>query len=282
MVEINDKRFDNRHFNNRECIYLEKDLSDENNTITLLWESNADIGSLVMAVNYIRDRVPYTAKLNLEMPYIPYSAMDRQINDQLPSAIYFADFINSLQFDRIDVLDPHSEVVVNCLKNTTDLHEIPLQPIIDKVINEVSPDFIYYPDKGAYNKYPNKIDTHGIPYFHGYKFRDLKNKGELSPEMQIDLCGIAIERLKGSHVLIIDDICRKGGTAYYAAKNLKKLGVEKVSLYVSHCEDCIEQGEVFKTDEISVVCTTDSEYAIAKVEDRQPKLRIVHSFYRII
>ena len=276
MVLINDIRFGKDYFLNREGIYeLKSELSPKHNTITLLWEDNNDIVAMLMAVEAIRDEVRYEASLDLVMPYIPYSAMDRRINDQLPTCEYMANIINRSKFDQVYVLDPHSNVAVTKINR---LKEMDIQPIVDKVINEVSPDFIYYPDKGAYNKYPNIIDTHNIPVFHGYKFRDLQNKGKLSPEMQVDLCGIPIEKLKGSKVLIVDDICRKGGTAYYAAKNLKSMGVESVYLYVSHCEDCIEQGEIFKTDEIDRVFTTDSEYRITKVEDRQTKLLIIHNF----
>lgn len=282
MVRINNVTFGNKMFPNRERVYVEVPLSSESNTIQFLWESDSDIGVMLMAIQYIRNNVPDTAKLNLEMPYIPYSAMDRWINDQIPSAIYFARFVNDLGFDEISVLDPHSQVVMTQLGfGKANIIQIDLQSIIDKVISDVSPDFVYYPDKGAYSKYPNIIDTHGIRSFHGYKHRDLANKGKLSPEMQVDLCGIEARKLNGSKVLIIDDICRKGGTAYYAAKNLKQMGVAEVYLYVSHCEDCIEQGEIFNTDEINRVYTTDSEYQICKVADRQPKLVIIKEFYTL-
>lgn len=276
MVKINNKRFDSKKFPNREVVYEEKPLSAEYNVISLFWEDNQDIGSLVMAVQYIRENTPAEAKLYLEMPYIPYSAMDRWINEQIPSAIYFARVINNLGFDRIYVLDPHSEVVMKELSyGKAELIEMSIQTIIENVIAEVKPNFIYYPDKGAYAKYPNILDTFDIPYFHGYKHRDLSNKGQLSPEMQVDLCGIKAEELKGSTVLIIDDICRKGGTAYYAAKNLHALGVSKVCLYVSHCEDCITEGNILTTDEIERVYTTESEYKVVNVEKAHSKLTVL-------
>lgn len=277
MIKINNKRFDNKLFPNKEAVYEEVPLSDKYNVIRLFWTGNEDIGSLMMAVQYIRDNTPSYTKLYLEMPYIPYSAMDRWINKQIPSAVYFARIINSLEFDEIRVLDPHSEVVMNELSyGKADLIEMSIQTIIEKVIAEVKPDFIYYPDKGAYAKYPNILDTFDIPYFHGYKHRDLANKGKLSPEMQVDLCGIDPEKLKGSTVLIIDDICRKGWTAYYAAKNLHDLGVEKVCLYVSHCEEVISEGVILKTDEISKVYCTESEYLVTNLEISHDKLNILH------
>lgn len=277
MVRINNVQFGNKLFPNKESNFTEVGLSSEYNVISLFWEDNRDIAKLAMAVQYINATAPFGAELYLEMPYIPYSAMDRWINDQIPSAIYFANFINSLNFDRVYVLDPHSEVVTQQLMlGDAQLIIMDLQKIVDKVLSEVNPDFIYYPDKGAYSKYPNIINTHGIKCFHGYKHRDLANKGKLSPEMQVDLCGIEADKLKGSKVLIIDDICRKGGTAYYAAKNLHALGVDDVRLYVSHCEEVISEGEILKTDEISKVYCTESEYGITHLEKSHDKLNILH------
>ena len=59
-------------------------------------------------------------------------------------------------------------------------------------------------------------------------------------------------------VLIVDDICSKGGTFYYSAKALKELGAEKVYLYISHCEHSIFEGELLKSDLVEKVFTTNS------------------------
>ena len=93
--------------------------------------------------------------------------------------------------------------------------------------------------------------------------------------MQVDFCGLKPDDIKGANVLIVDDICRKGGTAYYAAKNLHSLGVAEVYLYITHCEDVIEQGNILKDDNIKEVYTTDSEFPIGNVAAQHDKLKVI-------
>ena len=67
-----------------------------------------------------------------------------------------------------------------------------------------------------------------------------------------------MELIEGSRILIVDDICSKGGTFYHSAKKLKELGAKEVYLYISHCENSILQGEVLTSGLIERVFTTDS------------------------
>ena len=63
----------------------------------------------------------------------------------------------------------------------------------------------------------------------------------------------------GKDVLIIDDICSKGGTFKYSAIELKKLGAKNIYLYISHCENVIDI-EALKEAGITKVFTTNSIY----------------------
>ena len=59
-------------------------------------------------------------------------------------------------------------------------------------------------------------------------------------------------------ILIVDDICSRGGTFYHSAKKLKELGAKEIYLYISHCENTILEGEVLSSGLIEKVFTTDS------------------------
>ena len=74
-------------------------------------------------------------------------------------------------------------------------------------------------------------------------------------------------------ILIVDDICSAGGTFKFSAIKLKELGASDVSLYVSHCEDNIQNGDLLKTDLVSKIYTTDSILHI-----KNPKIQIIHKF----
>ena len=66
------------------------------------------------------------------------------------------------------------------------------------------------------------------------------------------------EDIKDKNVLIVDDLCSKGGTFIASAELIKKAGAKRVCLYVSHCEDAIFNGKILKTDFVDMVYTTNS------------------------
>ena len=92
-----------------------------------------------------------------------------------------------------------------------------------------------------------------LPYAYGIKKRDWAT-GKIQG---LEAAGCT-EMIKGSNILIVDDICSRGGTFYHSAKKLKELGADKVYLYVSHCENTILEGEVLTSGLIERVFTTDS------------------------
>ena len=70
-------------------------------------------------------------------------------------------------------------------------------------------------------------------------------------------------------VLIVDDICSKGGTFYHSAKKLKELGADNIYLYITHCENSILEGELINSGLIKEIYTTDTiftkEHELIKV-----------------
>lgn len=253
MLKINNQEFGNEYFGNNEAIYKDVELGNSENTIQLNFEDTRDIANLVMAVEYIRDEKP-DSEIVLIIPYLPYSGMDRKINNQVFSLKLFANVLNKLNFSKVEVLDLHNEEVAD--KFIRNIKHMDINHFISQAIADFKPDIIYFPDKGAMKKYPSIVDTKGLPVIHGNKVRDLENKGKIiSYETITD--GIDIT---GKRVLVIDDICRKGGTFTWAASELTKLGVSEVALYVSHCETGIFDGNVLEPNSaVSKVYTNDSE-----------------------
>lgn len=268
MVEINGVPFGAEKFGNGEAIYKDVKLHRENE-ISMKFTSNADITDLIMAVEYIRDETvndkdtdkSKDSIIDLIMPYVPYSGMDRKINDQVFSLHIFANIINKLGFRKVKVLDPHSAETNKQIKN---LEEMDLNYYVSQAIQDFHPDILYFPDKGAREKYPSKINTMGLPVIYGNKVRDLKDKGKIISYETITN-GIGLE---GKRVLIIDDICRLGGTFVWAAEELKKLNVKEIALYVSHCETGIFQGKLLNIESpVTKVYVNDSEPAFIELMD---------------
>lgn len=257
MVEINNELFGNARFYNGEAIYMKTPINSDLNTVSVVFEGNADLWDMQMAVAYLNKVKPETPK-HLVIKYFPYSRMDREINDQLFSLELTAESINAMGLDKVFVLDPHSNVLWSNLKH---MEFLDINHYVDQAIKDFKPDYIFFPDKGARDKYPSVIkacmDTDDtskkVPYIYGNKVRDLENKGRIIKyEVMSDV------NITGKRILIVDDICCKGGTFIWAASELKKLGASAVGLYVSHCENSIFEGDIFKTSDVDKVYTTRS------------------------
>lgn len=259
MIKLNKQVFGNKYFGNKETNYEEVELSEQGNTIEMNFEDTRDITTLFFAVEYIRTNVE-NKKITLIMHYLPFSAMDRKIDNQIFSLELFANMINRLNFTEVLVLDPHNKEVTQQLFNMLTL--INMTKLTDQAINDFKPDVLYFPDKGAMAKYPSMIDTKGLPIIYGNKVRDTANRGKITSYETITN-GMDIS---GKRVLIIDDICRLGGTFVWAAEELTKLGVADIGLYISHCETGIFEGKILEdSSPISVVYTNDSEPGFIKL-----------------
>ena len=130
--------------------------------------------------------------------------------------------------------------------------------IVKEIINNPNNGItmLYFPDAGASKRYKDEIDVR--PYLYGEKDRDWAT-GQIKGVIVCNPMNIADNLLKGAHVLIVDDICSKGGTFYHGANALKELGVGQIDLFVTHCEDSIFNGELLKEDSpVTKIFTTNS------------------------
>lgn len=261
MIKINGNIFGEHLFPNKEVVYKEVELHNTVNYIRMNYEDGKDIGDLMFAVQYIKEKKP-KSKVELVLNYIPYSRMDREINNQVFSLRLFAQIVASMKVDKVYVIDPHSMVSkaefekagVNLV-----VLESALKEFISKAINKFNPDVLFLPDKGAYSKYLEILKDIPVamnrPVIYGEKVRDLKNNGRI---IGYDIINDKEVSLADKKVLIIDDICSFGGTALNAAKKLKELGVKEVGFYITHAEYCIGGGDILKTDFVDKVYTTTS------------------------
>lgn len=265
MIRIDNKEIELNHFLDNtfhlktDCLkYNSKYYQKESASIIWNYEGPEELTALIYIVGYLRDNGVNT--INLYLPYIPNARMDRvETKEEVFTLKYFCQTINWLNFNKVVVFDPHSSVSVGMLNKVEVVTpEEALNNWLNK-IKEDNPDFynrivIYYPDEGSMKRYSKMLK---MPYVFGNKFRDW----ETGKILNIDIAGDKEEvkaKLKDKTVLIIDDICSKGGTFYHGAKKLKEYGVQEILLYVSHCEKTIFDGDMIKSGLISFICTTDS------------------------
>ncbi|MBQ8619113.1 MAG: ribose-phosphate pyrophosphokinase [Clostridia bacterium] len=212
------------------------------------YESEEEALALYYLVKHLRSQDRYY-QIYLTMYYVPNARMDRTHgDDEVFTLKYFADFINSMHFDEVAILDPHSSVSSALLNN---VKIISPKPFIERAIADINHDdlVMFYPDEGAMKRYSGLVQK---PYGFGVKRRDWRT-GKIE--------GLKIEGsvdFSGKTVLLVDDICCRGGTFFHSAKALKEAGAAHIYLYCTHCEKAIFDGELLSSDMIDGIYTTNS------------------------
>jgi ribose-phosphate pyrophosphokinase len=217
--------------------------------ITWLYENSEEMVALMFLTKAIKEK---GLMVSLEMPYIPNARMDR-VKDyyDIFSLKYFCEFINSLGFCQVSVLDPHS-IVSEALINNLFVNKNALKSYINRAVFASGASVVFFPDEGSAKRYSDMID---LPYFFANKKRDWKT-GKI---LGLELCKNGMDTtLWDGKVLIVDDICSKGGTFLFGAKALKEIGATEISLYVTHCENSIHDGELINSGLLRKIYTTPS------------------------
>lgn len=225
----------------------------EHAKIAWYYENDREFLTLAYLVKHLRANDVHN--IYLYMPYIPNARMDRVKNpDDIFTLKYFAELLNGLEFSRVEVLDPHSSVSEALINN---LCVIPPKQYILEVLEQIAPcDYkksnvlMFYPDEGAMKRYSGMVN---LPYIFGIKRRNW----ETGVIEGLDIAGGPV-RIADKNILIVDDICSRGGTFLHSARKLKEVGVNDIYLYVSHCENTILEGELLNGDLIKKVYTTNS------------------------
>lgn len=212
---------------------------------------------------------------HLELAWLPWARQDRHMQPGDSFALkVFARHLNALGFDRVRVLDPHSEaagvidnlVVIpqeHCLLQSQELRDA----LASRQLLPVAP------DAGALKKIYSVVKASGAGEFAIMsKQRDVVT-GNLSGFALV--AGNVADR----DLLIVDDLCDGGGTFIGAAQVLKASGARSVSLYVTHgvfskgVAHLLEQG-------IDRIYTTDS-YAEASVAQDGAKVISIDDIYTV-
>ena len=215
--------------------------------VTWLYDGEHELPTLIYIASHLRN---YGCReMILYMPYIPNARMDRvKDKSEVFTLKYFADIINGLFFDKVFVLDPHSNVATALIDRVYIVQpkEYIKRAIRDTMQNDL---MMVYPDEGAMKRYSGMIRA---PYLFGIKKRDWET-GNIEG---LSIVGNKPDDMKSA--LICDDICSRGGTFYYTAKALQTMGFENIYLYVTHCENTILSGDLIDSGLLKGIFTTSS------------------------
>lgn len=252
MIRLNQEKINAGYFPDGTLLLKQQvpvDFTKERSfTIEWLFENNEEMVTLIYLVKHLKSHG--ITKIHLNLPYIPNARQDRVKGEEDVFTLkYFAEIINDLSFASVTVLDPHSYVAEALIDRI--IVQSP-KPLVEKVINSLDSSCLtmFYPDEGAMKRYSGMFE---LPYAFGIKKRDWKT-GKIQG---LSVSGMT-EMIEGKDILIVDDICSRGGTFYHSAKSLKELGAGNIYLYISHCENTILEGELLQSGFIEKVFTTNS------------------------
>lgn len=221
------------------------DPQDINQVVTLKYENDSDLFHLLLV------RKAIEGPATLRITYTPYSRMDRDSDVYTFSLKVFTEFINAMNWEKVIVYEPHSDVLP-ALLDRVQVIDVTANSIMQAKIRiqfGTMTDYqVCYPDVGAFKRYSEKFKT-ANPLI-GFKIRDFETG-------KIKSLSVTGEH-QSDNVAIVDDLCSKGGTFVLAARALRQKGFKKVILAVAHCEYNIFNGEIFNSNLIDHVITTDS------------------------
>lgn len=216
-------------------------------TITIQCSSFDDIGKILVANDALK-RLG-VKKINLFIPYFPGARQDRiNLKGEALTAKVYADLINAQQFNRVFLLDPHSEFTPQSL------HRVALannSQFYSEIQSHLKKNFyMVAPDKGALHRtqeIANSLPNLGLIQCN--KQRDLTTGEIISYSVEA-------EDLQGANCLITDDICDGGRTFIATYKALKEKNAGQVYLAVTH--GIFSHGIETLTQNFNAVFCTDS------------------------
>ena len=251
MILLNGQEVTYGVFPNGEMYITKSKLSlKKYNIIKFIYNDQIDIIKLILLKSHLNDHNHISM---LYIQYLPYSRMDRTNPDYSVSLKAISRVINFLEFDKVVIREPHSKVSLEWIYNSVE--DEWCMAHLKQVILNSSASSLFFPDKGAANRYANDE----LPIAFGKKTRDF-NTGKIT--------SFEISGSIGENVLIIDDICSRGGTFIQAAKKLCEEGAKKISLLVSYCEENVHTGDLFDyIDKLytSVDCSVTNHPQIIKL-----------------
>ncbi len=204
-------------------------------------------------------------EIGLFLPFIPYSRQDKDIPGESLGMKWLADILSVSGADNIMTIDIHSKEAIN-LSPIPITSISPAETIAEEIKKGIGNKFICVaPDEGAVDNCRDVSNALGsstsIACF--LKKRTDYDKVEIS----------GIEGSLADEALVVDDILDTGGTLLKACEYLKKSGVKRIIIAVSHgVFDGDKWKELFNLGVERIYCT-DTNRSVKQI--RHPKITII-------
>ncbi|WP_410684174.1 ribose-phosphate diphosphokinase [Citrobacter europaeus] len=211
---------------------------------------------------------------HLDLPWLPWARQDRHMvaGDSFALKV-FASQLNTLQFDKVKVLDPHSDAAAAAINNFVAIGQerCLLQSATLPHLFQQNALMLVAPDAGALKKIDAVARAAGVE-----EYAILSKKRDVASGKLTGFSLMAGD-VRGRDVLIVDDLCDAGGTFIGSAQVLREAGAHSVSLYVTH--GIFSKGvEHLFANGIDAIYTTTS-FAAPTLEHPQLELIDIDAIY---
>lgn len=245
--------------------------SDYTAIINYYYESPVDYLDIVSIVTTLKEQ-HFIRRIELIIYYMPNARMDRVKNRYETFTLKaFTSLINSLPIDSVYVFDPHSPVSELLLDKATMVNKETMDKALITTLNRhISNElgskklYIAFPDVGAQKRYMDIIDrcsfkNNILGIFIGEKIRDWATGKIIGVKVKYNGDNGFEDNVP---IVIIDDICSKGGTFKSFIRAIQNRWVKDFNyyLYVSHLEPAVLEGDLLKDGSLNLlkILTTDS------------------------
>jgi ribose-phosphate pyrophosphokinase len=192
-------------------------------------QNSNDVMELALAKDALEEWLG-ALDITLYLWYVPYARQDRACCKGEPFSVrVMAKIINSLNFKRVVIADPHSDVTpalldrCHIITQADIIHQF--EAFTKRVLQGVT---FVAPDAGSNKKTTTLAAYYGhADFIRADKRRDL-NTGKILETI------VYADDLKGQDVVIADDLVDGGKTFTELAQVLKRKGAGKVILYATH------------------------------------------------
>lgn len=212
---------------------------------------------------------------HLDLPWLPWARQDRHMVSGDSFALkVFASQLNTLQFDKVKVLDPHSDAAAAAIENLVAIGQerCLLQSATLPHLFQQNALMLVAPDAGALKKIDAASRAAGVE-----EYAILSKKRDVASGKLTGFSLMAGD-VRGRDMLIVDDLCDAGGTFIGSAQVLREAGAHSVSLYVTH--GIFSKGvEHLFANGIDAIYTTTS-FAAPTLEHPQLELIDIDAIYR--
>jgi ribose-phosphate pyrophosphokinase len=188
--------------------------------------SGDHVMELVLACDAIRQKG--VKSIDLILPKFPYAQQDRVCAEgDAFSLKVFANIINSINADKVYILDAHSGITTALVNNCKIISN---QQYVKMAVRDINDKLtLISPDTGSKKKSDDLFDDLEC-------FTSLIQCGKKRDRQNGKLSGFEVfaDNLHGEKCLIVDDICLRGGTFEGIAEQLKQKNAGDLYLYISH------------------------------------------------